>query len=126
MPCSGYAGHDAATRRAYEECRQVAPYMLGDYYPLTPHSIQPGDWIAWQFDRPDLGGGVVQAFRRDQNQSPGRVLHLIGLAPSRTYDITDLDGNAPRRMSGKALMEQGLPVEIKTQPGSAVVFYRTR
>ena len=36
--------------------------MLGDYYPLTPYGIQAGDWIAWQFDRSDLAGGVVQAF----------------------------------------------------------------
>ena len=28
-----------------------------------------------------------------------------------------------RRMSGKDLMEQGLAVEIKTKPGSAVIFY---
>jgi alpha-galactosidase len=126
MPCSGYAGHDAATRRAYEECRQVAPFMLGDYYSLTAYSIQPGDWIAWQFDRPDLGGGVVQAFRRDQNQSPSRVLHLSGIAPSKSYEITELDGRTPRRMNGKDLMERGLTVEIKTQPGSAVIFYRAR
>ncbi|MBI5384463.1 MAG: NPCBM/NEW2 domain-containing protein [Verrucomicrobia bacterium] len=124
MPCTGYGGTNAATRRAYEEARQVAPYMLGDYYPLTPYSIQPGDWIAWQFDRPDLNGGVVQAFRRDKNESPTQVLRLAGLAPSTQYEITDLDGAAPRKMTGKALMEQGLAVELKTKPGSAVIFYK--
>jgi len=124
MPCSGYGETTPATKRAYEECRKVAPFMLGDYYPLTPYSIQPGDWIAWQFDRPDLRGGVVQAFRRDQNQSPTRVLRLAGLVPSAEYKITDLDGGPPARMSGKDLMGKGLTVEIKTQPGSAVVFYQ--
>ena len=100
--------------------------MLGDYYPLTPYSIQLTDWIAWQFDRPDLGGGVIQAFRRDKNESPMQVLRLIGLVPSANYEITDHDGGAPRTMSGKELMEKGLPVEIKTQPGSAVIFYKRR
>ena len=124
MPCTGYGGTNAATKRAYEEARQVAPYMLGDYYPLTPYSIRPGDWFAWQFDRPDLAGGVVQAFRRDKNESLTQVLHLTGLAPSTKYEITDLDGGPGRNLTGKELMEQGLTVDIKTQPGSAVIFYK--
>jgi len=124
MPCSGYGGTNAATKRAYEECRKVAPFMLGDYYPLTPYTIQPGDWIAWQFDRPDLGGGVIQAFRRDKNASPSRVFHLNGLAPRGKYLLTDLDEGTPKEMSGKDLMERGLTVEIKSQPGSAVIFYK--
>jgi alpha-galactosidase len=124
MPCSGYGGTNAATKLAYDECRSVAPFMLGDYYPLTPYSIQPTDWIAWQFDRPDLGGGVIQAFRRDKNASPMQVLRLTGLAPAAKYEVTDLDGGAPKIMSGKDLTEQGLPVEIKTRPGSAVIFYK--
>ena len=124
MPCSGYGGTNAATKRAYDECRRVAPFMLGDYYPLTPYGIQAGDWIAWQFDRSDLGGGVVQAFRHDQNESATRALRLRGLAPTKKYELTDLDGGAPKRMSGKDLMEKGLTVEIKTKPGSAVIFYK--
>ena len=126
LPCSGYGGTNAATKRAYDECRRVAPFMLGDYYPLTPYSIQAGDWIAWQFDRPDLAGGVVQAFRRDKNESRTRVLRLSGLAPSAEYDITDLDGGEPKRLKGKHLMENGLTVEIKTEPGSAVIFYKEK
>jgi alpha-galactosidase len=126
MPCSGFAGTNAATKRAYEECRRVAPYMLGDYYPLTPYSIQPGDWIAWQFDRPDLGGGVVQAFRHEQNESPSQVLRLRGLARSATYEVVNLDDGAPNIRSGKDLMETGLAVEIHTKPGSAVILYQRR
>jgi alpha-galactosidase len=124
MPCSGYAGTSAETKRAYDECRKVAPFMLGDYYPLTPYSIQPGDWIAWQFDRPDLNSGVVQAFRRDQNESPTRVLWFVGLVPSAKYQITNLDGGLPKRMSGRDLMEHGLTIEINTQPGASVLFYK--
>jgi len=124
MPCSGYGGTNAATQRAYDECRKVAPFMLGDYYPLTPYSIGTGDWIAWQFHRPEIGGGVVQAFRRDQNEVPVRVLHLRGLAPSAKYVVTDLDAAARRTMTGKELMMQGLSVELKTRPGSAVILYQ--
>ena len=124
MPCSGYGGSNADTQRAYAECHKVAPFMLGDYYPLTPYSLQPDQWIAWQFDRPEMGQGVVQAFRRDKNGVSTQTLRLSGLAASAQYEITDLDGGQPRKMTGKDLMEQGLPVEIRTQPGSAVVFYK--
>jgi alpha-galactosidase len=124
MPCSGYAGTSVETKRAYDECRRVAPYMLGDYYPLTPYSIQPSDWIAWQFDRAELGGGVVQAFRRDQNEAPTQTFRLRALVRSAVYGLIDLDGGAPRKMTGKDLMERGLTVEIKAKPGAVVIFYR--
>ena len=88
--------------------------------------MQLTDWIAWQFDRPGLKGGVIQAFRRDKNTEPIQLLRLSDLAPSAKYEITDHDGGAPRTLSGKELMERGLPVEIKTQPGSAVIFYKKR
>jgi alpha-galactosidase len=123
MPCSGFAGTNAETKRAYEECRRVAPFMLGDFYPQTAYTLQPGDWIAWQFDRPDLDGGVLQAFRRDKNEAPTQVFRLRALKPSAKYEITDLDGGPARTFTGKELMEDGLAVEIAAKPGAAVIFY---
>jgi alpha-galactosidase len=55
----------AALRRLVEQWRKVAPYYYGDYYPLTPYSLDKTAWIAWQFDCPEQGEGMVQAFRRD-------------------------------------------------------------
>jgi alpha-galactosidase len=129
LPSFGMGGlspeNVAAQTKAYDECRRIAPTMLfGDYYPLTPYSIQPNDWIAWQFDRPGLSGGVIQAFRHEKNGAPLQTLRLSGLSPSAKYVITDHDGGAPKTMSGKDLMERGLPVDIRTQPGSAVIFYK--
>lgn len=124
MPCSGYAGTNAETKRAYAECRQVAPLMLGDYYPLTPYTIAPDSWIAWQFDRPDLAAGVVQAFRHDKNQETNRWFLLKGLSPSATYSVTSMDGGPEKRATGKTLMQEGLSVEINTPRGAAILLYR--
>ena len=33
-----------------------------DYYPLSPYSKALDIWMAWQFHRPDLNEGVIQAF----------------------------------------------------------------
>jgi alpha-galactosidase len=54
----------AAVRRLVGEWRRIAPYFTGDYYPLTPYTPENDAWIGWQFDRPDLGEGMVEVFRR--------------------------------------------------------------
>jgi alpha-galactosidase len=111
-------------RRMVSQWRQVADCMLGDYYPLTPYSLRAGDWIAWQFDRPEYGDGMIQAFRRDQCKGATRVFHLCGLDSTAQYEITDLDVGAPVRRSGKDLMENGLIIEIKNRPGAALIAYK--
>ena len=98
--------------------------MLGDYYPLTPYSLKPDQWIAWQFNRPEPGDGMVQVFRREQCSDSSLVCRLHGLEPAATYELTNFDVAGATVVSGKDLMEKGLTVEIKDQPGAAVIVYR--
>jgi hypothetical protein len=67
---------------------------------------------------------MVQAFRRDENDETTRNLHLRGRDPGGTYEITDLDAKIPTTLSGRELMLQGLPVEIKEKRGAAIIIYR--
>lgn len=106
---------------------RVAAYFVGDYYPLTQATSGKDNWMAWQFNRPDHGDGVVQAFLRDENNNqvePGRSLRLRGLDPAATYEVTDLDASAPTRISGSRLMQEGLQVKFLTKPGAAVIIYK--
>jgi alpha-galactosidase len=114
----------AAQRQAYEECRKIAPYMLGDYYPLTPYSLQADCWIAWQFNRPDEGGGVVQAFRRSKSTQSKTKYPLRGLEQDAEYEVVDFDVAKAVIMTGHELMTSGLSVSIPAQPGAAVVTYQ--
>jgi alpha-galactosidase len=127
LPSFGMGGLTAentvAQKQAYAECAKIAPCMLGDYYPLTPYSLQPDRWIAWQFNRPEHGDGVVQAFRRDQSAETTKTLRLSGLDPTAQYELTDFDVAGAHRFSGSDLMDKGLVVEIKGQPGAAVLAY---
>ena len=117
--------NQAAVRRVYDECRQVAPFVLeGDYYPLTRYSRESSDWIAWQFNRPEEGDGVVQAFRRTDSAFVRAEFLLRGLDPAAMYEVTNVDVVGSTTVCGKALMEQGLSVEINDKPGAAVVVYR--
>ncbi len=115
----------AVQQKAYAECRRIAPIMLeGDYYPLTPYSLAHDRWIAWQFNRPESGDGVVQAFRRPQCAESAQTYRLRGLDPAALYEVTNFDVEGVTQVSGTDLMEKGLTVEIKDKPGAAVIVYR--
>ncbi len=129
LPAFGTVGLTPATaaihRQAYEECARIAPLMLADYYPLTPYSRQSDRWIAWQFNRPELGDGVVQAFRRGQCAEATLNFRLRGLDSKAGYEVMNFDLASVEMFSGDELMKKGLTLEIKDKPGAAIVMYRT-
>jgi len=111
-------------RKLTGEWRSIAPNYLGDYYPLTPYSLDKASWMAWQFDRPEVGEGLVQAFRHERCGDAAKPFRLQELDAAATYEVTDVDAGTPSQVSGKDLMEKGLNVEIKAKPGAAVIVYR--
>ena len=115
-----------AVRRIYDDCRKVAPYMLGDYYPLTPYSLDNSLWIAWQFDSPEEGEGVVQAFRRAQSPYESLCVRLRGLEPNAVYTLTNFDVAGTAAMTGRELLEKGISIVMKDQPGSTVIVYKKK
>jgi alpha-galactosidase len=111
-------------RRVLGQWRQYADCYLGDYYPLTNYNLDPSLWIAWQFDLPEKGRGLVQAFRRDQSFYESARFKLHGLIPDASYIVKDLDSDAVvSRSSGRGLIEEGLEVRIPGQPGDIVLVY---
>jgi alpha-galactosidase len=113
-------------RRMIDQWRQVADGYFGDYYPLTPYSLDEDRWIAWQYHRPDRGDGFVQAFRRGASIHETARLKFHGLDADAKYNLTDLDHGEPRTVGGKELMVKGLSVEILDQPGSALITYKKK
>jgi alpha-galactosidase len=111
-------------RRLTEQRRQIAPYYTGDYYPLTSYSLDNEFWIGWQFDRPDLGEGMVQAFRRAASPYVSARFQLQGLDPDATYTIRNLDDPGETHANGRELMEPGLTITIRDQPGAVVLTYK--
>lgn len=110
-------------RACYRDWERLAPFMLADYWPITPYSLEKTAWIGWQWDRPEGGDGMVQAFRRENSSDLFQVLKLRGLAPSLTYLVTNFDTGSKERHSGKELMEKGLRISIPERPGSAMIGY---
>jgi len=110
-------------RRIVEDWRKVGPNMLGDYYPLTPYSLADDAWMAWQFDRPDVGQGVVQVFRRPASDFLVIQLRLHGLDPLASYAVVNLDVPGTTVMTGRDLMEIGLKLAVDQQPGAVIIHY---
>ena len=109
----------ADTIRGYSEVRRISHLMLGDYFPLTPYSLDKTSWIAWQFHRVDLGEGVVQAFRRPEATNETLAVKLRGLDPQRRYEIEDLDGGKEVR-TGAELMN-GFAITLREKPAAVVL-----
>jgi alpha-galactosidase len=110
-----------ALRKLVSQWEAVNRCYAGDFYPLTEYDEKPTAWMAWQFDLPEEGVGMVQAFRRDQAKDSSRTLKLKGLEADRAYVVRELVTERDVRMTGKALMEQGLPVEL-LKPSSDALF----
>jgi alpha-galactosidase len=81
--------------------------------------------MAWQFDCPEKGEGLVQAFRRDKCGSSVARFKLRGLDERAIYIVTDLDTKETRRWPGQKLMQAGLPVTAATRPAALLFRYRT-
>ncbi len=110
-------------RRLIAAWRTIAPDFYGDFYPLTPWTRDDTAWMAWQFDRPESGEGVVEVFRRPQSFYESARFPLRGLDLAASYTLTELGSGATAKLAGKTLLNDGLPVAISEQPGVAVWRY---
>ncbi|MBZ5689393.1 MAG: GH36 C-terminal domain-containing protein, partial [Acidobacteriia bacterium] len=114
-----------ALRRLIGEWRQISPNYYGDFYPLTSWTRDDQAWMAWQFDRPEAGEGVVQVFRRHNSCYESARFKLRGLDANAHYLVTNLDpGGAPLELIGRELTESGLLVALNDQPSALVLTYR--
>lgn len=114
----------AALRKLIEQWRSINQLYYGDYYPLTPHSTAKDVWIAWQFDSPETGEGMIQAFRRDDCASESITLKLHGLNGKTIYTVTDLGTGKSESISGGKLMNDGLTVTSIEKPGAVIIKYK--
>ncbi len=111
-------------QRMIAELRRVAPYYSGDYYPLSGYNLDETAWMAWQFDRPDLGEGVVQAFRRSGSYYESARFPLGGLEADARYVITDMDSGRSQVQTGRELTDKGLTVSLDKPASACVLLYK--
>jgi len=111
-----------------EEFRKAREFFYGDYYPLSPYSTSDDAWIAYQFHREDLKGGIALIFRRQNCPQGDLLIKFKGLNPSARYELLISDDELEKKrrvLTGKRLME-GITLTIEQAPGSLLIFYKER
>lgn len=103
--------------------KRVRPFMVGDFYPLLPHSDAPDTWYGYQFHRPDRNAGVAFAFRREKCAGKSAVIRLRALHPDSEYEMTFDDGGKTRTIRQRA--NAPVEVEVGEAPGACLVYYRS-
>ena len=101
--------------------RKLRPFMLGDFYPLFPHSQSEEAWFGYQFHRPDQNAGVAILFRREKCKASKQTLALQGIRPRRRYEVSFEDTPEKKAMTGAELL--AMPLEISSAPGSVILYY---
>jgi alpha-galactosidase len=134
-PALGMASFDYSTKKGpicpevpqrIADWRAVAEEFYGDYYPLTKYSLTEEEWMAWQFNRPELGTGMVQAFRRTACPGESILVKLQGLDADSTYVVTNRDISGTTEISGRELGEKGLLIELPELRSAALITYKKK
>ena len=110
-------------RKMLTQSRAVLDNYYGDFYPLTAYRTDDDVWMAWQFNRPDQGVGMLQAFRRPKSSALSMQFKLRGLEANAWYQITNMDDNKPVTMKGQSLMNDGLIINLPQPRSSALLTY---
>ncbi len=110
-------------RQMLDRYRAIRHLLVGAWYPLLPYTRNPRDWMAVQFHRPDLGEGMILAFRHAE--SPYRTVEvaLRGLKLERSYALT-FDSSGEKREARGADLMRGLLLSLDTRPSSELITYR--
>ena len=115
----------ASIRRLADQWREVADCLLGDFYPLCSYQLNEELWMAWQFDLPESGKGMVQVFRRAGSNYESARFRLCGLEPDARYVVTNLDRpETLQEFSGRDLLANGLSIALPVRPTAALLTYR--
>jgi hypothetical protein len=107
-------------RRLTTELSRVAPFYLSDFYPLTDYSLESTHWIGWQFNRPESGEAIVQAFRRESSPESTQTWKLQGLDRNAKYRLEALGHGQSSVVSGTSLLDEGLRIELPNARSAAV------
>jgi alpha-galactosidase len=113
-------------KKILDEYLTIRDFYYGDYYPLTSYTQDQAAWLAWQFDRPEQGDGMVQLFRRAESPYESLRVTLRGLDPDAVYTLTNLDVPGATDVPGRELLEKGLAVAIEAKPGAVVMTYKKK
>jgi alpha-galactosidase len=106
--------------------RRASSLLLhGDYYPLTPFSRSAERWVVWQFDRPEMGEGLIQGIRHRECAQERITVYPKALRPASDYVLQNPETGETHEVSGSALLRDGFTFALPRRSG-AIWFYRAK
>ncbi|MBE5817060.1 MAG: hypothetical protein E7315_05030 [Clostridiales bacterium] len=85
-------------KRMLDFYRLAKPYLSGDFYPLTPSTLEDDKWMSYAFYREDMEGGIIVGLRRENSCEDTLKISLpLGAG---TYIFEDLENNCITEVRG--------------------------
>jgi alpha-galactosidase len=103
-----------------ERYKRIRPLLSGDFYPLTPCSLEE-PWIGYQFHRVDLDKGFALLFKRPVATDTFRLC-LRGLEPQSCYRVHFERSNQDETLTGEELAN-GVEIIISEEKGAELITY---
>ncbi|MDO8303850.1 MAG: alpha-galactosidase, partial [Sedimentisphaerales bacterium] len=97
------------------------PMVKGDFYPLSTFDTSNTIWFAYQWNYPEAGKAILQAWRRPSCTETSKTYKLRNLEPGAVYTINDLRGQGTYTLTGMELMTTGITLSNYAAGGSALV-----
>lgn len=99
--------------------------LHGDYYPLTRFHRSAREWVAWQFDCPEAGCGLVQGIRLPDAPDETITIYPKEIRPEATYGFENAESGETKEIKGEDLVRDGFMFSLPRRSG-AIWFYRRR
>jgi alpha-galactosidase len=114
-------------QKYFQDFKSFRPYYYSDYYPLTNTENMTKDnvWLAYQLNRPDIGDGIIMAFRRKNCQEESLIVKLKGVDSKENYLLLDEDSQIKIDVTGEELLN-GYMLALKDKPGSLLILYKKK
>ena len=110
----------AAAKKCCDEYRRIRKYLPCDFYNHGSAGLDATAWAIWQYNDPDKGEGVVQAFRRAASPFSRASISLKGLPAGAKVEVENLDTGAKVEVAGE------LDISLPKRHSSTVLLYRVK
>jgi len=112
-------------QKCMRDFKRLRPYYYGDYYPLTgtENLLRDDGWLAYQLNRPELGDGVILAFRRKNCPDESIEVKLHGMDKTADYEVFIEDSGETIVQKGEEL-RAGLKLSLNSKQKSLLVSYK--
>ena len=98
--------------------RRVAGMVLtGDYYPHSPSRRDGRGWVAWQFDCPESGCGLVQGIRFPATEEESIVVRLKAVSPDASYHFENGETGESMNIPCDRLARDGFRLALAPRTG---------